>query len=167
MRKLLVLLGLIGLGSLGYVVAKRLTAAEGVGFTTTPQAGPTDLRPAYTAPVPAAAETAAAEAPLGDLVAEGVAPVTPEGVAEATEEADAESAAPEPAPGPHGPGSALPLVDGASPHASYTIKGNADSMKYHPEDSPYYGRTIAEVWFKDEESAQAAGFVHWREKADS
>lgn len=151
MRKLLVLLGLIGLGGLGYVALKRLMAGEAVGYTSTPQPGPTDLRPAYTAPVPPEAE-----APAPSYVAEGVAPVTPEGVADATEA--------QPEPGPHGPGSAAPLEGGASPHPSYTIKGNADSMKYHPEDSPYYGRTIAEVWFKDEESAQAAGFVHWRTK---
>lgn len=154
MRKLLWLLGLIGLGGLGYVAAKRLLAAEAVGFTTTPPSGPTDLRPAYTAAVPPEADL-----PPSDLIAQGLAPVTPEGVAEATEGATAE-----PEPGPHGPGSAPALADGASPHPSYTIKGNTDSMKYHPEDSPYYARTIAEVWFKDEESAQAAGFVHWRTK---
>jgi hypothetical protein len=150
MRKLLVLLGLIGLGGLGYVAAKRLLAAEAVGFTSTPPSGPADLGPAYTAQVPPQADL-----PPGSYVAEGVAPVTPEGVAEATE----------PEPGPHGPGSALALEGGASPHPSYTIKGNTDSRKYHPEDSPYYARTVAEVWFKDEESAQAAGFVHWRTHA--
>lgn len=152
MRKLLVLLGLIGLGGLGYIAAKRLLAAEAVGFTPAPPSGPTEPRPAYTAPVPPEADMPPSE--YAQYLAEGVAPVTPEGVAEATE----------PDPGPHGPGSALALEGGASPHPSYTIKGNTDSMKYHPEDSPYYARTVAEVWFRDEESAQAAGFVHWRTK---
>jgi large subunit ribosomal protein L22 len=55
-------------------------------------------------------------------------------------------------------GAAAPLEDGAAPSDDYVIKGNAGSMLYHPEDSPHYGRTIAEVWFKTEEDAQAAGF---------
>ena len=54
-------------------------------------------------------------------------------------------------------GSALPLDDGSAPEG-YTIKGNADSMLYHTPDSPYYGRTVAEVWFDTVDNAEAAGF---------
>ena len=32
-------------------------------------------------------------------------------------------------------------------------------MKYHTTESPWYGRTIAEVWFNTTEAAEAAGFV--------
>ena len=32
-------------------------------------------------------------------------------------------------------------------------------MKYHLPDSNSYARTIAEVWFDSEESAQQAGFA--------
>jgi hypothetical protein len=41
------------------------------------------------------------------------------------------------------------------------IKGNAYSMLFHTESSPYYGRTKAEVWFRTEEEATAAGFTKW------
>ena len=48
---------------------------------------------------------------------------------------------------------------GENPPEGYDIKGNADSMKYHTPESPWYGRTIAEVWFNTTEAAEAAGFV--------
>jgi len=57
-----------------------------------------------------------------------------------------------------GPGSAHPLDDGAAPSEEFTIKGNADSMLYHLPSSPFYGRTVAEVWFTTAEAAEAAGF---------
>ena len=62
--------------------------------------------------------------------------------------------------GPYGKGSAKAGADGSGP-AGWTIKGNADSMLYHPVDSPAYEVTIAEVWFADEETAKAAGFDPW------
>jgi large subunit ribosomal protein L22 len=61
---------------------------------------------------------------------------------------------------PYGPKSAAPLEDGSAPEG-YTIKGNADSMLYHPDDSPYFEQTKAEVWFATEEAAEAAGFTAW------
>ena len=64
------------------------------------------------------------------------------------------------APGPYGKGSATPNADGSGP-AGWTIKGNSDSMLYHPTDSPAYSETIAEVWFFDEATAKAAGFDKW------
>ena len=62
--------------------------------------------------------------------------------------------------GAFGPGSADPAEDGSGPDG-YDIKGNADSMLYHPTESPYYGRTKAEVWFDSESTADAAGFTRW------
>ncbi|MEE1651917.1 50S ribosomal protein L4 [Brachybacterium sp. J144] len=77
--------------------------------------------------------------------------------------ARAASAAPAPAAaveeGPHGAGSAAPLADGSAPEG-FDIKGNQGSMKFHTPDSPWYGRTKAEVWFATEEAAKAAGFVN-------
>ncbi|MCP9271619.1 channel accessory protein ArfC, sunset domain variant [Mycolicibacterium arenosum] len=61
---------------------------------------------------------------------------------------------------PHGPGSAKPAADGSGPEG-WLVKGNEDSMLYHSTESPYYGRTIAEVWFRDVETAEAAGFNRW------
>ena len=51
---------------------------------------------------------------------------------------------------------------GIEPPEGYTIKGNERSMKYHLPDSNGYARTIAEVWFVDEEAAQKAGFTRAR-----
>ena len=55
----------------------------------------------------------------------------------------------------YGPGSYV----GEEPPAGFDIKGNEDSMKFHTPASPYYGRTIAEVWFDSVDAAQAAGFT--------
>ncbi len=63
---------------------------------------------------------------------------------------------------PYGAGSAR-VAAGAGAPSGYDIKGNEDSMLYHTTDSPSYKQTIAEVWFRDEPSAQAAGFTRWDE----
>jgi large subunit ribosomal protein L17 len=78
----------------------------------------------------------------------------------ADEPAAEETAAPaaESAEGPYGPDSAAPLEDGGAPEG-FDIKGNQDSMKYHTTESPWYAQTVAEVWFRTEEAAEAAGFV--------
>ena len=55
---------------------------------------------------------------------------------------------------------------GSEPPLGYDIKGNADSMKYHTPDSPWYERTVAEVWFASAEAAEKAGFVAAAAKAD-
>jgi large subunit ribosomal protein L17 len=57
-----------------------------------------------------------------------------------------------------GEDAAAPLEDGSAPDG-FVIKGNKDSGKYHTPDSQWYEQTIAEVWFRTEESATAAGFV--------
>jgi large subunit ribosomal protein L4 len=57
----------------------------------------------------------------------------------------------------YGPDSHLPIDDDAEPEG-YPIKGNASSKFYHVPGSPFYNRTIAEVWFKTAEAAEAAGF---------
>jgi hypothetical protein len=61
---------------------------------------------------------------------------------------------------PYGSGSARPGDDGSGPKG-WLVKGNEDSMLYHTPDSPHYEQTIAEVWFKDEESAEQVGFTPW------
>lgn len=66
--------------------------------------------------------------------------------------------------GRFGAGSVDALADGSAPRSGYAIKGNADSMKFHTAESPYYGRTKAEVWFDSEEAARAAGFHRWDER---
>ena len=57
----------------------------------------------------------------------------------------------------------MPVYEGGyrgdTPPAGFDIKGNEDSMKFHTPESPWYARTIAEVWFDTVEHAEAAGFV--------
>ncbi len=66
----------------------------------------------------------------------------------------------EPETPPHGPGSAKPGADGRGPDG-WSVKGNEDSKLYHSPASPSYGITRAEVWFRDVETAEAAGFHRW------
>jgi len=60
---------------------------------------------------------------------------------------------------PYGEGSHA-LIDGDPDQMpdGFPVKGNDDSKLYHNEDSPFYGRTKAEVWFADDAAAEAAGF---------
>jgi uncharacterized membrane protein ArfC len=62
---------------------------------------------------------------------------------------------------PYGAGSLRLAVASADAPSGYTIKGNEDSMLYHSAESPTYTRTVAEVWFRDVETAEAAGFNRW------
>lgn len=94
-------------------------------------------------PVPVAGAQATEE----DLVSEQVAEALPDG----------------PVPGPY-PGSVLPLADGSAPSEEFVVKGNAGSMRSHSTSSPYFGRTRAEVWFRTQEDAAAAGFAPWAPK---
>ena len=51
-----------------------------------------------------------------------------------------------------------PRTRTARPPTGYTVKGNADSGKYHVEGSQWYDQTVAEFWFETAEAAEAAGF---------
>ena len=57
---------------------------------------------------------------------------------------------------PYGEGS----YKGENPPAGFDIKGNEDSKKFHAPSSPWYGRTVAEVWFNSADAAAAAGFAN-------
>lgn len=65
--------------------------------------------------------------------------------------------------GPYGPGSMAALADGSAPDG-YPVKGNTQSMLFHTTDSPYYGRTKPEVWFRTEADAAAAGFTKYERR---
>jgi len=54
-------------------------------------------------------------------------------------------------------GAVAATEEGAAPEG-YTVKGNADSGKYHVEGSQWYDQTVAEFWFETAEAAEAAGF---------
>ncbi|GAB4094733.1 50S ribosomal protein L4 [Brachybacterium horti] len=98
---------------------------------------------------------------LEDFVAAATLSLPTSGFAKARTEASAPAApvAAAAQDAPFGEGSAAPLADGSAPQG-FSIKGNKDSMKFHSVDSPWYGRTKAEVWFATEEAAKAAGFVN-------
>ncbi|MEO6019355.1 MAG: 50S ribosomal protein L17 [Knoellia sp.] len=54
-------------------------------------------------------------------------------------------------------GAVAPTADGSAPEG-HTVKGNADSGKYHVEGSQWYDQTEAEFWFASVDDAKAAGF---------
>ena len=62
---------------------------------------------------------------------------------------------------PYGAGSIRVKGTATAPDGGYTVKGNEDSMLYHTTDSPVYDVTVAEVWFRDVPTAEAAGFNRW------
>ncbi|MER7249030.1 hypothetical protein [Kribbella sp. NPDC000426] len=141
----------------------------GVGSKTTatprPRSAPQTAappRPPATPQAPAPPATAAPEAPVQE---------TPQPVFSRVMEAeptlfDVDMAAPEPQttvdvpPGRYGEGSA-DAVPHQGPPDGFTIKGNAQSMLFHTPDSPYYGRTKPEVWFRTEADAERAGFTKY------
>ncbi|SRR5580765_2072745 len=101
----------------------------------------------------AAKDSAKKAEPVGDGTA-AVAPESVEGDGTAavapTEAAASAAALPQ--------GAVAALEDGSAPSADYTVKGNADSGKFHVEGSQWYDATVAEFWFKSAEDAEAAGF---------
>ncbi|MGH8823435.1 MAG: 50S ribosomal protein L17, partial [Jiangellaceae bacterium] len=130
------------------------TAAE-----ATPATGETPVEE------PAAPEDAAVEEPAGTDGGPGEESVAVEETdsvefadlpVEGSAEPDAGTGTPA-SEGPYGPDSAGPLEDGSAPEG-FTVKGNEDSRLYHTTESPSYDRTVAEVWFRTAEAAEAAGF---------
>ena len=112
------------------------------------------------------AEPVGAEPAGAELAAESTVEVTDAAAAVAEAEGDVESAIvafadlpPEDTDegGPYGPDSVGPTEDGSAPEG-FTVKGNEDSKLYHTPESPSYDTTIAEVWFRTVEAAEAAGF---------
>jgi len=53
---------------------------------------------------------------------------------------------------------AVVAVEGEAAPEGHTIKGNAESNKYHVPGSTWYDVTVAEYWFSTVEAAKAAGF---------
>ena len=79
--------------------------------------------------------------------------------APAAEETVVEETAAEQAPAVELPeGAVAANEDGSAPEDGYTVKGNADSGKYHVEGSQWFDQTVAEFWFEDAAAAEAAGF---------
>tara|TARA_B100000902_G_scaffold247760_1_gene234461 strand:+ start:586 stop:1485 length:900 start_codon:yes stop_codon:yes gene_type:complete len=92
-----------------------------------------------------------------DVNAEDLMEETPD-VESSEEDSDIETTEIESGSEPFGPGSAEPLEDGSAPSPEYVIKGKKAKKIYHPEESSFYGRTKADVWFTSSEVAESAGF---------
>jgi hypothetical protein len=118
-------------------------------------------KPAPAKPAPAAAK------PSPSPVARQKPKPKPAPAAAPTSGAETKATSGLPADEPYGAGSMLPLADGTTPSPEYTIKGNASSKLFHTPSSPYYARTIAEVWFRTEDDAKRAGFTGWVRKSSS
>jgi uncharacterized membrane protein ArfC len=65
---------------------------------------------------------------------------------------------------PYGPGSARANADGTGP-SGWMVKGRSDTRLYYTEDDPAYEQTVAQVWFRDEDSAARALFTPWRNRS--
>lgn len=143
---------------------------EGAGSSGRSAGGNRARRVAATSGAAAGADEAAegAEAAddeaTSDQVVEAATEAPAEGAVDVEESASTDDA-------PYGDGSHAPLEDGSQPEG-FPIKGNADSMLYHSPGTPFYDRTVAEVWFATPEAAEAAGFslppsqAHDAEKGD-
>ena len=139
----------------------RKSHPGGTGTATAVLEAPAPAKAPAEAAAPAPAKAAPAKAPApAKAQAEAAAPA-PAKAAPAAKAPAAEATAAATTAADYGPGS----YRGATPPAGYDIKGNEDSMKYHTTDSPWYDRTIAEVWFNSAEAAEAAGFVAVQGKA--
>ncbi len=106
----------------------------------------------------AAEETTVEETAADETAVEEAAVETSEAVSE-TVDSDGDGEVNASDESPYGDGSHA-LIDGDPEQMpeGFPIKGNAESKLYHNEDSPFYGRTKAEVWFATDEAAEAAGF---------
>ncbi len=65
---------------------------------------------------------------------------------------------------PFGPGSARADARGNGP-SGWMVKGRSDTRLYYTPDDATYDRTVAQVWFRDEESAVRAHFTPWRKSS--
>jgi len=116
-----------------------------------------DLDPATDAPAPGAAlDPEQSPEPAGPDVPQETDAITP-GQADVILADAATEAVPA---GRYGGGSA-DAVPHQSPPDGFTIKGNVQSKLFHTPDSPYYGRTKPQVWFRTEADAERAGFTKY------
>lgn len=183
LKKLFLLGALVAIGGAVFKKLRGNPAQSNWQSSYTPAPAPAAAgSPIASAPAvdsDAASDDAAGSSPderLADEAAEPHPDTTPDAPAEvvdlpvgdqAGEAAAATGSAPQAGTGDdveYGEGAARSNPGGAAPDSSYTIKGNVGSKLFHTPDSPHYGRTVAEVWFRDEDAAVAHGFTRWDQK---
>lgn len=62
------------------------------------------------------------------------------------------------------PGAVRAPSDGSTPPSTHPVKVHTGSGRYHTEESPYYIRTRADLYFVGPAEAEAAGFVAWNSR---
>jgi hypothetical protein len=112
-------------------------------------------------------ESPKSESPKAKAPAKSPKAESPKTESPKTEPTKSTSSKDEAAEGPFGPGSAAPLADGAAPSEEFTVKGKKSSKLFHTAESPYFGRTKADVWFRTPADAESAGFAAWNHKKKS
>ena len=152
----------IGLGLTFALLAKGNSGAKSESPTTkirAPKETPTTKIPVAietpTTKIPVARETPTTEIPVATETPTTKIPV-------ATETPTAKI--PVVPYAPYGPGSARAGAEGSGP-AGWLVKGRSDTRLYYTPDDATYDRTVAQVWFKDEESAMQAYFTAWRKSS--
>ena len=148
-RRRILLVPLLGLGVAAWAVRSRLVERR------TLQEGWQPLPPRPVRPVPSeSAESAVPAEPVASR-----ARAVPVAAAVASVAAPVTAPTPAAAAAPFGPGSARAGDDGSSPDAGYAVKGKTATRVFYAPGSPYYSRTRADVWFRTDDDARAAGFT--------
>jgi hypothetical protein len=159
-RRRLLLVPLLGMGVAAWVARSRLAERRPLreGWPPLP---PRPVQPEAVGPEPVVAPPAplpeGAAAPAPAQAESDAAPARARAVPAAA--AVASVAAPALPTAPFGPGSVRANDDGSAPEAEYVVKGKTATRVFYAPGSPYYSRTRADVWFRTDDDARAAGFT--------
>jgi hypothetical protein len=133
--------------------------SEGAAEPAAPRAEPEPAPAPEAVDEPAPALPGAVDEPARALPEGAAEPVPARARAVPAAAAVASVAAPALPDAPYGPGSVRANDDGSAPEADYVVKGKTATRVFYAPGSPYYSRTRADVWFRTDDDARAAGFI--------